>query len=100
MGDQLSDVEVVFSSKPAQKQFTTFVCQDTSIIKQWLTSHNGGRRLKRSPKTRRRLRQISPSSRSGCAKPKIIGARWLSVGIVRKETKEEKQAQHFGQCQM
>jgi hypothetical protein len=30
-GDQLGDVEVVFSSEPKQKQFTTFVCQDNSI---------------------------------------------------------------------
>jgi hypothetical protein len=44
-GDQLSNVEVVFSSEPKQKQFTTFVCQDNSMIKQWLTRGKPAKKL-------------------------------------------------------
>ena len=46
-GDQLSDVEVVFSTNP-YKQFTMFVCQDILIIKQWLTRGERAKKARNS----------------------------------------------------
>src|SRR6516162_3095332 len=45
-----------------------------------------------------RSRRILPSCRSCCAKRESMQHR-LCVGFVKKETRDEKQAQHFGQCQ-